>query len=233
VATGWRGLSDQSAAQIKSSPLWWMGGVFTCGQHLGVDARSGHMICTIPVRRKRTHRARGVAMYKGISTSPRRLPSHSLNAKDGTVRWTKCSPMRVRVLVDDGALVGQSCCGGVGGIGQHSGCCARLKREREAQWKWDSTPPTGTRTRPPAHDLDYRNVRSGAEPDLLGTGNPTPVLNGTTRPETTLTRAALSPSTRRRQAGLGFVVSPHDTHDWMRWRFRCGGCGFPWTAERC
>jgi alcohol dehydrogenase (cytochrome c) len=55
------------------------------------------------------------------------------------------------------------------------------------------------------------------ELDLLyvGTGNPTPVLNGAVRPgdnKWTCSIVALDPGTG--ELAWGFQVSPHDTHDW-------------------
>ncbi len=51
------------------------------------------------------------------------------------------------------------------------------------QWQWDATPPTGT----PNTTTGGMTWMTGTyDPDLnlvyWGTGNPTPVLNGTTRP---------------------------------------------------
>jgi len=48
-----------------------------------------------------------------------------------------------------------------------------------------------------------------------GTGNPTPVLNGQTRPGDnpyTCSIVAINPDTGK--LAWGFQVSPHDTHDW-------------------
>ena len=57
------------------------------------------------------------------------------------------------------------------------------------------------------------------DPDLnlvyVGTGNPTPVLNGEARPGDnpwTCSIVALNPDTGK--LVWGFQVSPHDTHDW-------------------
>jgi alcohol dehydrogenase (cytochrome c) len=57
------------------------------------------------------------------------------------------------------------------------------------------------------------------DPDLnlmyVGTGNPTPVLNGKVRPGDnpwTCSIVALNPDTGK--LAWGFQVSPHDTHDW-------------------
>jgi alcohol dehydrogenase (cytochrome c) len=89
-----------------------------------------------------------------------------------------------------------------------------------AQWTFYSTPPAGTPgsigggatggqmwmtgTYDPALDLLY-----------VGTGNPTPVLNGDARPgdnKWTCSIVALDPDTG--EIKWGFQVSPHDTHDW-------------------
>ena len=49
----------------------------------------------------------------------------------------------------------------------------------------------------------------------VGTGNPTPVLNGDVRPgdnRWTCSIVALNPDTGK--LAWGFQASPHDTHDW-------------------
>ena len=57
------------------------------------------------------------------------------------------------------------------------------------------------------------------DPDLnlvyVGTGNPTPVLNGAARPGDNLWTGsilALNPDTGK--MAWGFQATPHDTHDW-------------------
>jgi alcohol dehydrogenase (cytochrome c) len=86
----------------------------------------------------------------------------------------------------------------------------------EAQWDWFSTPPTGT---PNATTGGMMWITGTYDPDLnlvyWGTGNPTPVLNGKTRPGDdayTCSIVALNPDTGK--LAWGFVASPHDTHDW-------------------
>jgi alcohol dehydrogenase (cytochrome c) len=86
----------------------------------------------------------------------------------------------------------------------------------EVQWQWFSTPPTGT---PNATTGGMTWITGTYDPELnliyWGTGNPTPVLNGTTRPGDdayTCSIVALNPDTGK--LAWGFVVSPHDTHDW-------------------
>jgi len=84
------------------------------------------------------------------------------------------------------------------------------------QWQWDSTPPAGT----PNQTTGGMTWMTGTyDPGLnlvyWGTGNPTPVLNGSTRPGDdlyTCSIVALNPDTGK--LVWSFQVSPHDTHDW-------------------
>jgi alcohol dehydrogenase (cytochrome c) len=84
------------------------------------------------------------------------------------------------------------------------------------QWEWDATAPTGT----PKGTTGGTTWMTGTyDPELnliyWGTGNPTPVLNGATRPGDdpwTCSIVALNPDTGK--LAWGFVASPHDTHDW-------------------
>jgi alcohol dehydrogenase (cytochrome c) len=84
------------------------------------------------------------------------------------------------------------------------------------QWQWDSTPPAGT---PNATTGGTIWMTGTYDPDLnltyWGTGNPTPVLNGKTRPGDNLytcSIVALSPDDGKLK--WAFQPSPHDTHDW-------------------
>ncbi len=79
-----------------------------------------------------------------------------------------------------------------------------------------STPPAGT---PNATTGGMTWMTGTYDPDLnlvyWGTGNPTPVLNGKTRPGDdvyTCSIVALNPDTGK--LAWGFSASPHDTHDW-------------------
>jgi alcohol dehydrogenase (cytochrome c) len=84
------------------------------------------------------------------------------------------------------------------------------------QWEWDATAPPGT----PKGTTGGTTWMTGTyDPELnliyWGTGNPTPVLNGATRPGDdpwTCSIVALNPDTGK--LAWGFVASPHDTHDW-------------------
>ncbi|HEU4616749.1 MAG TPA: acido-empty-quinoprotein group A [Gammaproteobacteria bacterium] len=90
----------------------------------------------------------------------------------------------------------------------------------KAQWTFYSTPPAGTPGSISGGATGGQMWMTGTydpELDLLfvGTGNPTPVLNGASRPgdnRWTCSIVALNPDTG--ELKWGFQVSPHDTHDW-------------------
>jgi alcohol dehydrogenase (cytochrome c) len=224
LALAWAFQTDQFA-QIKSSPLLVDGILyFTVPDNIwAVDARSGHEIWryTYPPNKGVHLGHRGVGMYKGylFFLSP---DAHlvSLNAKDGTVRWnvtvedvtkgywTTMAPL----IVGDHVLVGVS-----GDFDNLSGFVRSIDPETgAAQWQWDSTPPVGT-PKQPTGGMTW--MTGTYDPDLnlvyWGTGNPTPVLNGSTRPGDdlyTCSIVALNPDTGK--LVWSFQVSPHDTHDW-------------------
>jgi len=210
---------------IKSSPLLVDGIIyFTVPENIwAVDARSGHQIWhyTHPKSEGEHIGHRGVAMYKGYLyfLSP---DAHliSLNAKDGTVRWnvpvadvkkgywTSMAPL----VVKNHVIVGVS-----GDFDNLSGYLRSIDPESgETQWQWNSTPPPGT----PNQTTGGMTWMTGTyDPDLnllyWGTGNPTPVLNGSTRPGDdlyTCSIVALNPDDGK--LSWAFSVSPHDTHDW-------------------
>jgi alcohol dehydrogenase (cytochrome c) len=89
-----------------------------------------------------------------------------------------------------------------------------------ARWTFYSTPPAGTHDELAGGATGGQMWMTGTydpELDLLyvGTGNPTPVLNGAARPgdnKWTCSIVALDPDTG--ELKWGFQVSPHDTHDW-------------------
>ena len=223
LGLAWAFQTDQPAA-IKSSPLLVDGILyFTVPDNIwAVDARSGHMIWHFnhPTTEGDHIGHRGVAMYKGwlYFTTP---DAHliSLNAKDGTIRWDKIiadvkkgywatmSPLIVRNHV----------IAGVGGdLDNLPGVLRSFDPETGAvQWEWDATPPAGT----PNGTGGMTWVTGTYDPELnliyWGTGNPTPVLNGASRPgddEWTCSIVALNPDTGK--LAWGFSASPHDTHDW-------------------
>ncbi len=212
-------------ADIKSSPLLVDGILyFTVPDNIwAVDARSGHEIWHFnhPTTEGDHIGHRGVAMYKGwlfFTTQDAHLMS--LNAKDGKVRWEKTiadvkkgywstmAPLVVRnhVIV------------GVGGdLDNLPGLLRSFDPDTGAlQWEWDATPPAGT---PNKTTGGMTWITGTYDPDLnlvyWGTGNPTPVLNGASRPgdnEWTCSIVAINPDTGK--LAWGFSASPHDTHDW-------------------
>jgi alcohol dehydrogenase (cytochrome c) len=224
LSLAWAFQTDQSA-QIKSSPLLVDGILyFTVPDNIwAVDARSGHQIWhyTYPPNPGLHIGHRGVGMYKGylFFLSP---DAHlvSLNAKDGTVRWqvdvadagkgywTTMAPL----IVGKHVLVGVS-----GDFDNLTGFIRSIDPETgTTQWQWDATPPPGT----PNQTTGGMTWMTGTyDPDLnlvyWGTGNPTPVLNGSARPGDNLytcSIVALNPDTGK--LAWAFQPSPHDTHDW-------------------
>src|SRR5439155_1779320 len=90
----------------------------------------------------------------------------------------------------------------------------------KTQWIFYSTPPPGTADSRSGGATGGQMWMTGTyDPDLnlvyVGTGNPTPVLNGPVRPGDnpwTCSIVALNPDTGK--LAWGFQASPHDTHDW-------------------
>ncbi len=220
----WAFQTDQPAA-IKSSPLLVDGILyFTVPDNIwAVDARSGHEIWhyKYPPNPGLHIGHRGVGMYKGwlFFLSP---DAHlvSLNAKDGTVRWnvvvadvskgywTTMAPL----IVGNHVLVGVS-----GDFDNLSGFIRSIDPETGAtQWQFDSTPPPGT-PNAPTGGMTWMTGTYDPALNLVywGTGNPTPVLTGSTRPGDdlfTCAIVALNPDTGK--LVWHFQPSPHDTHDW-------------------
>ena len=212
-------------AQIKSSPLLVDGILyFTVPDNVwAVDARSGHMVWHYQrVATQGDHIGhRGVAMYKGwlYFTTP---DAHliSLDAKDGKVRWDKIvADVNQGYWTTMAPLVirGHVLVGAAGDLDNLPAYLRSLDAETGAtQWQWDSTPPAGT---PKATTGGTIWMTGTYDPDLnltyWGTGNPTPVLNGKTRPGDNLytcSIVALSPDDGKLK--WAFQPSPHDTHDW-------------------
>ena len=212
-------------AQLKCSPLLVDGVLYISvpDNVWAVDARSGHQLWryTYPANKGFHIGSRGVSMYKDwlyFMTPDAHLIC--LNAKDGTVRWniavadsqkgywTTMSPLIIRNHV----IVGVS-----GDFDNLTGFLKSVDPETgKTQWRWDSTPPAGT---PNATTGGMTWMTGTFDPDLnllyWGTGNPTPVLTGSTRPGDNLytcSIVALNPDTGK--LTWAFQPSPHDTHDW-------------------
>jgi alcohol dehydrogenase (cytochrome c) len=224
LSLAWAFQTEQTIP-IKSSPLVVDGILyFTVPENVwAIDARSGHAVWHYVYPRSAGEHIghRGVAMY-GTSLFFLTPDAHlvCLNSKDGTVRWkiqvadvtkgywTSMAPL----VVKNHVLVGVS-----GDFDNLSGYIRAIDPENGAtQWQWDSTPPAGT----PNQTTGGMTWMTGTyDPDLnlvyWGTGNPTPVLNGSTRPGDdlyTCSIVALNADTGK--LAWAFQVSPHDTHDW-------------------
>jgi alcohol dehydrogenase (cytochrome c) len=224
LGLGWA-FQTGHAETIKSSPLLVNGILyFTLPDHLwAVDARSGREVWHYTYRPNNgLHLGqRGVAMYKEwifMATPDAHLLS--LEAKTGKVRWeitiadvkkgywTTMAPLVVR----DHVILG------VGGdLDNLSAFMQSIDPETgKVQWQWDATPPPGT---PNGTTGGTIWMTATYDPDLnliySGTGNPTPVLNGKSRPGDdlyTCSIVALNPDTGK--LAWAFQPSPHDTHDW-------------------
>ena len=188
-----------------------------------LDARSGLQLWhyTYPPNKGFHIGSRGVAMYKEslfFMTPDAHLIC--LNANNGKVKWdivvadwqkgywTTMTPLIVR----DHVIIGIS-----GDFDNLAGYLKSIDPETgKTQWKWDSTPPVGT---PNASSGGTTWMTGTYDPALnliyWGTGNPTPVLTGQTRPGDdlyTCSIVALNPDTGK--LAWAFQPSPHDTHDW-------------------
>ncbi|HZS56119.1 MAG TPA: acido-empty-quinoprotein group A [Bryobacteraceae bacterium] len=224
LALSWEFQTNQTAT-LKCSPLLVNGVLYISVPDAvwALDARTGHQIWryTYPPNKGFHIGHRGVAMYKDwlYFTTP---DAHlvSLNAKDGSVRWnivvadnekgywTTMAPL----VVKDHLLLGVS-----GDFDNLTGYLRAIDPETgKTQWQWDSTPPPGT----PNMTTGGMTWMTGTYDPALnllywGTGNPTPVLQGGTRPgvnQYTCSIVALNPDTGK--LVWAFSASPHDTHDW-------------------
>jgi len=224
LALAWVFQTGQEST-LKSSPLLVNGVMyFTVPDNVwAVDARSGHQIWhyIYPPNKGLHIGHRGLGMYKDslFFTTP---DAHvvSLDAKNGKVRWdvqiadvSKGYWMTMAPLVvRDHVIVGVS-----GDFDNLPGFLRSIDPETgKTQWQWDSTPPLGT---PNATSGGMTWMTGTYDPDLnlvyWGTGNPTPVLTGKTRPGDNLytcSIVALNPDTGK--LAWAFQPSPHDTHDW-------------------
>lgn len=224
----WRFQTDGNQA-IKASPILVDGMLYiTTPDHIwAVDARTGQERWHYQNRDNNAFHIghRGAAVYKDtvyLTTPDCHLVA--LNAKDGKVKWDVIIAdsgkgywsTNAPLVVKNHVLVGVS--------GDFDNVPGQLKSidadTGKTQWVFYSTPPAGSK------DPDSGGATGGQmwttgtyDPALnlvyVGTGNPTPVLNGTPRPgdnRWTCSIVALNPDTGK--LVWGFQVSPHDTHDW-------------------
>ena len=217
------------AQQIKATPILVNGTIYvTTPDNLwAIDARSARQRWryTYPTNEGFHIGHRGVAVYKDLVylTTP---DAHliALDAKDGKVRWDVVIAdskkgywsTNAPLLIRDHLLVGVS--------GDFDNLPGILKSVDPAtgktQWTFYSTPPAGTPGDPSGGATGGQMWMTGTyDPQLnlfyVGTGNPTPTLNGAIRPGDnpwTCAIVALNPDTGK--LVWGFQASPHDTHDW-------------------
>src|SRR5947208_2827327 len=228
ITLAWAFATGQTA-QIKATPILASGVVYiTSPDHVwAIDARSGHQIWhyAYPANEGFHIGHRGVAVYKDsvFFTTP---DAHlvALNANDGKVKWNVVIAdakkgywsTNAPLLVRNHLLVGVA-----GDFDNLPGILTSVDPETgQTQWVFYSTPPPGTPGSPSDNATGGQMWMTGTyDPQqnlvFVGTGNPTPVLNGPARPgdnRWTDSIVALDPDTGTMK--WGFQATPHDTHDW-------------------
>ena len=215
--------------QIKATPIVANGVIYltTPDNIWAVDARNGRQLWrySYPMNDGFHIGHRGAAVYKDsvFLTTP---DAHliALDARDGTVKWNVVIAdakkgywsTNAPLLIRNHLIVGVS-----GDFDNLPGILRSFDPDTgKAQWTFYSTPPPDTPGAVSGGATGGQMWMTGTyDPDLnllfVGTGNPTPVLNGEVRPgdnRWTCSIVALNPDTGT--LAWGFQASPHDTHDW-------------------
>jgi len=220
LSLAWAFQTGQNAG-IKSTPILVDGILyFTVPDNVwAIDARSGHLLWhyQYPPNKGDHIGQRGVAIYKDriFFLSP---DAHliALDAKTGKVLWkTELADVEQGYWATEAPLiVGNHVIVGVGGdLDNLKMFLKSIDPETgKLQWQWDvdkdATTTGGTTWMAGTYDPDLNLI-------YWGTGNPTPVLEGKTRPGDdlyTCSIVALNPDTGK--LVWAFQPSPHDTHDW-------------------
>jgi alcohol dehydrogenase (cytochrome c) len=215
--------------QIKASPIIVDGVVYitTPDNIWALDARSARQVWhyTYPANEGFHIGHRGAAVYKDsvyLTTPDAHLVA--LDTHTGTVKWNVEVADAKRgfwstnapLVIRNHLLVGVS-----GDFDNLPGTLKSFDPETgNTQWTFYSTPPPGTPGSSSGGATGGQMWMTGtydAELNLVfvGTGNPTPTLNGAVRPGDnpwTCSIVALNPDTGT--LVWGFQASPHDTHDW-------------------
>jgi alcohol dehydrogenase (cytochrome c) len=219
----------QAGQQIKGTPILVNGVIYvtTTDNLWAIDARTAREIWryTHPRSNAFSIGHRGVAVYKdSVYLTTRDAHLIAFNAKDGSIRWNVTIADSNRgywstnapLVVRNHVMVGVS--------GDFDNLPGQLKSvdadTGRTQWIFYSTPPPGVPEPPSGGATGGQMWMTGTyDPELnlvyVGTGNPTPVLNGPARPGDnpwTCSIVALNPDTGK--LVWGYQVSPHDTHDW-------------------
>lgn len=228
MGLAWAFQTGQSP-QIKSTPILLNGVVYvsTPDNVWALDARSGRQLWHYihPANNGFHIGSRGVAVYKNsvFFTTP---DDHvvSLDVNSGNVRWEKVIAdykrgywMSVAPLVVGNHLL-------VATSGDFDNLVGKLvsldPEDGSTQWTYSASPaPPGAEGTPTGYTGGEMWMSGTYDPQLnlvyVGTGNPTPVLNGAIRPGDnpwTCSIVALNPDTGK--LVWAFQPSPHDTHDW-------------------
>jgi alcohol dehydrogenase (cytochrome c) len=218
-----------SAASIKATPILVDGIMYiTMPDNIwAIDARTGRQIWkyTYPTPQGFHIGHRGAAVYKNtvyLTTPDAHLIA--LDVRDGKVKWDVAFAdwrkgfwsTNAPLLIRDHLIVGMS-----GDFDNLPGTLKSLDPETgKTQWVFYSTPPPGTPDSISGGATGGQMWNTGTyDPELnllyVGTGNPTPVLNGEARPgdnKWVCSILAINPDTGK--LAWGFQASPHDTHDW-------------------
>ena len=215
---------------IKSTPILVDGIIYLTAPDTiwAIDARSARQIWryNYPNTTQGFHIGhRGAAVYRDtvyLTTPDAHLIA--LNARDGKVKWeTVIADWRrgywstnAPLLIRNHLIVGVS-----GDFDNLPGILQSFDPETgKKQWTFYSTPPVGSPGSIAGGATGGQMWNTGTyDPELnllyVGTGNPTPVLNGPARPGDNrwiCSIVALNPDTG--ELKWGFQASPHDTHDW-------------------
>jgi alcohol dehydrogenase (cytochrome c) len=215
--------------QIKASPIVVNGVIYiTTPDNLwAIDGRTARQLWryTYPMNDGFHIGHRGVAVYKDsvFLTTP---DAHllALDARDGSVKWNVVVGDSKRgywssnapLVIRNHLITGLS-----GDFDNLPGILRSFDPDTgKVQWTFSSTTPSGAPNSMSGGATGGNMWMTGTyDPDLnllyVGTGNPTPVLNGEVRPGDnpwSCSVVAINPDTGK--LVWGFQPSPHDTHDW-------------------
>jgi len=219
----------QTSQALKASPIVSGGVIYiTAPDNLwAIEARTGKELWHHQHTKNNAFHIghRGAAIYKdtvylttpdchliALSTKNGEVKWDILIADSGKGYWSTNAPLVIRNHV----IVGVA-----GDFDNLPGLLRSFDAETgKPQWSFYSTPPPGQSEPKSGGATGGQMWNTGTyDPGLnlmfVGTGNPTPVLNGEARPGDnpwTCSIVALNPDTGK--LGWGFQVSPHDTHDW-------------------
>jgi alcohol dehydrogenase (cytochrome c) len=221
--------SFKATQTLKASPIVADGVLYiTLPDNLwAIDARTGKELWHHQHTKNNAFHIghRGAAIYKNtvyLTTPDCHLIA--LSARNGEVKWDTLIADSSKGYWSTNAplVIGNHVIVGVAGdFDNLPGLLRSFDAETgKPQWSFYSTPPPGQSEPRSGGATGGQMWNTGTyDPELnlmfVGTGNPTPVLNGGVRPGDnpwTCSIVALNPDTGK--LAWGFQVSPHDTHDW-------------------